>query len=218
MEQIQLKATVRKITGNGPARALRREGSMPAVVYGRGKDPILLSVDIKDFEQLLKNYNINQVLLNLMIENGKSISKSVMVKELQTDPITRNLLHVDFYEIDMQNKITVSVPVVTTGISKGVELGGVLQLIRRELEVLCMPTDIPESIEIDVTDLDIGDSIHVEEVPLKGDIEIPFDANFTILTVLSPRVEEEPEVEEEEEVEGEEGAEEEAAPEEGEEE
>ena len=165
MEQIQLKATVRKITGNGPARALRREGSMPAVVYGRGKDPILLSVDIKDFEQLLKNYNINQVLLNLMIENGKSISKSVMVKELQTDPTTRNLLHVDFYEIDMQNKITVSVPVVTTGISKGVELGGVLQLIRRELEVLCMPTDIPESIEIDVTDLDIGDSIHVRKSP-----------------------------------------------------
>ena len=218
MEKIQLKATVRKITGNGPARALRREGSMPAVVYGRGKDPILLAVDMKDFEQLLKNYNVNQVLLNLVIENGKSISKSVMVKELQTDPITRNLLHVDFYEIDMQSKITVSVPVVTTGISKGVELGGVLQLIRRELEVLCMPTDIPESIEIDVTDLDIGDSIHVEEIPLQGDVEIPFDANFTILTVLSPRVEEEPEVEEEEEVEGEEGAEEEAAPEEGEEE
>ena len=206
------------MTGNGPARALRREGSMPAVVYGRGKDPILLAVDMKDFEQLLKNYNVNQVLLNLVIENGKSISKSVMVKELQTDPITRDLLHVDFYEIDMQSKITVSVPVVTTGISKGVELGGVLQLIRRELEVLCMPTDIPESIEIDVTDLDIGDSIHVEEIPLQGDVEIPFDANFTILTVLSPRVEEEPEVEEEEEVEGEEGAEEEAAPEEGEEE
>ena len=187
---------------------------MPGIVYGRGSDPILLSLNIKDFEQLLKDYNINQVLLNLVIENGKSITKSVLVKELQTDPVTKTLLHVDFYEIDMKQKISVSVPVVTTGVSKGVEVGGILQLVRRELEVLCMPTDIPESIEIDVSDLDIGDSIHVEEIPLKADVEIPFDANFTIITVLSPKVEAEPEEVEEEEVEGEEEAEEET-PEEG---
>ncbi len=218
MEKHQLKATIRKMTGNGPARVLRREGSMPAVVYGRGKEPILLAVIKKDIEQLVKDYNINQVLLDLVIENGKSISKSVMIKELQTDPVTRNLLHVDFYEIDMQRKISVNVPVVTQGLCKGVELGGVLQFVRRELEVLCMPTDIPEEIEIDVTDLDIGDSVHVEEISLKGDVEILFDTNFTILTVLSPKAEEEPEEEEGEEVEGEEGAEEETAEEEGDEE
>ena len=208
MEQIQLRATVRKTTGNGPARVLRRGGQMPAVVYGRGSEPILLSVNIKDLEQLLKNHNINQVLLNLVIENGKSIAKSVLIKELQTDPATKSLLHVDFYEIDMLQKINVSVPVVTTGISKGVELGGILQLVRRELEVLCMPTDIPDSIEIDITDLDVGDSVHVEEIPLQGDVEISFDTNFTVLTVLSPQVEAEPEVEEEEEGEEVEGEEE----------
>ena len=132
----------------------------------------------------------------------------MLIKELQTDPTTKSLLHVDFYEIDMLQKINVSVPVVTTGISKGVELGGILQLVRRELEVLCMPTDIPDSIEIDITDLDVGDSVHVEDIPLQGEVEISFDTNFTVLTVLSPQVEAEPEVEEEEEGEEVEGEEE----------
>ena len=217
MEKIQLKASIRKKTGNGPARALRRAGEMPAVLYGRNTEPILLSVNIKELEQILKKSNINQLLLDLVIENGKSVTKSVMIKELQTQPVSRNFLHVDFYEIDMRRKVKVNVPVVTRGKSAGVEVGGILQIIRRELEVLCLPDDIPEAIEIDITDLEIGDSIHVEEIPLVGDAEIQADVNFTVLTVLSPKVEAEPEVEEELEEEeeaaeeaAEEGAEEEA--------
>ena len=143
-----------------------------------------------------------------------------MIKELQTQPVSRNYLHVDFYEIDMARKIKVNVPVVTMGKSAGVEAGGILQIIRREIEVLCLPNKIPEKIEIDITDLEIGDSVHVEELPLEEDAEIQADTNFTVLTVLSPKVEAEPEEEEalEEEEEGaEEGAEEEAPEAEGEE-
>ncbi|MBT8357943.1 MAG: 50S ribosomal protein L25/general stress protein Ctc [Deltaproteobacteria bacterium] len=208
MEQIELKANARKTTGNGPAGVLRREGRIPAVLYGPGTEPVLLSVKIVDFEEVLKKGNVSQVLLNLVIQNGKAYSKSVIIKELQQHPVSQDFLHIDFYEIDMKRKIKVNIPVATTGKSKGVELGGVLQIVRHELEVLCLPGDIPEEIVIDVTDLDMGDSVHVEEIPLEGDAEIQAEINFTVLTILSPKVEEE-EVEEEEELEeGEEGAEE----------
>lgn len=212
MEQFKLKATVRKSIGNGPARVLRREGKMPAVLYGPKTETILLSVDIKEFETIIKKSSVGQALLNLVIKNGKEITKPVMIKELQTHPVSRNFLHVDFYEIDMQRKIRAMVPVTTTGISAGVELGGLFQIVRREIEVLCLPNDIPETFEIDITDLNIGDSVHVEDIPLGDNVEILSDVNFTVVTILVPKVvEEEVEEEEEEEVEGEEGAEGEAS-------
>jgi len=117
---------------------------------------------------------------------------------LQVHPVFQTFLHVDFYEVAMDRKITVKVPVVTVGKTKGVELGGTLQLIRRELDVLCLPRQIPNQIEVDTTNLDIGDSIHVEEIPLEGDVELSTDVNFTVVTVLAPTVEEVEAVEEEE--------------------
>jgi len=104
--------------------------------------------------------------------------------------------------VNMTRKLTVTVPVVIIGISKGVEDGGVLQIIRRELEVNCLPTEIPEQITIDITDLEVGDSIHVDEIKLDGDLEIPFDTNFTILTVVAPKAVEEIKKPEEETEEG----------------
>jgi len=93
--------------------------------------------------------------------------------------------------VDMTRKLTVTVPVVITGISKGVEDGGVLQIIRRELEVNCLPTEIPEQVTVDISHLEVGDSIHVDEIKLDGDLEIPFDTNFTILTIVAPKAVEE---------------------------
>ena len=213
LEQINLKAQIRKTVGNGPARLLRREGRVPAVLYGSKIETILLSIDIKDFEHILKEASVGSVLLNLQIQNGKTSSRSAMIKELQTHPVSGQFLHVDFYEIDMQKKITAKIPVVAKGKSIGVEEGGLLQYARRELEVLCLPTAIPEAIEVDISDLDIGDSIHVEDISLAGDIEIPADTNFTVVTILAPKVEEI--VEEEELLEGEELEEGEEAAEEG---
>jgi len=198
LNTIELKANIRKTTGNGPARALRRQGLTPAILYGRNTEPIMLSVNTNSLENVLKNENIGQALFNLVIKNGKTIQKTAMIKELQTMPVSDTLIHVDFYEVAMDRKIVVSIPVVVTGKSKGVEVGGVLQVVRRELEVLCYPGEIPESIEIDITNLEIGDSVHVDEIPLSENIELADEGNFTILTVVSPHVEEE-EVEEEEE-------------------
>ena len=210
MEQIDLKAQVRKTTGKGPARTLRREGRIPAVFYGQKTDSIMLSIDFKEFEQITKKANIGSVLLNLQIQNGQTLTRSAMIKELQTNPVSGAFLHIDFYEIDMQSKITVSVPVVTRGKSAGVEEGGLLQIVRREIELFCLPTAIPESIEVDISDLTIGDSIHMREIALPDDVELPEDIDFTVITVLAPKVEEEV-VEEEELEEGEEAAEEEGA-------
>ena len=207
MEKFELNANVRKSTGNSPARELRRSGLIPAVLYGPQTEPVLLSVSVKDLEQVFKKGNVGSMILNLVIQNGQQVTKPAMIKELQSHPVSGNFIHIDFYEIDMNRKINVMIPIVTRGKSKGVEDGGLLQIVRREIEVLCLPGDIPETIEIDVTNLDIGDSVHVEEIPLGDNVELPSDVNFTVVTISSPKVEEEVAAEAEE---GLEGAEEEA--------
>jgi large subunit ribosomal protein L25 len=204
LEKIQLTANVRETSGSGPARVLRREGLIPAVLYGPDAEPILLMINTHEFELLLKEHNINQVVLDLVVKNGKTLNKSVMIKELQTHPVSQNPLHVDFYEISMTRKIKVNVPVVTTGKSVGEERGGIVQIVRRELEVFCLPGEIPESFTLDISNLDIGDALHVEDITTEGDIEIPAETNFTIVTVTTPQAEEVEEEEVEEEEEGEE--------------
>jgi large subunit ribosomal protein L25 len=204
LELIELKTNIRTATGNGPARVLRQAGQIPAVLYGPGTESVLLSVNISDIDRVLKKGGIGQVLLNLVIlNNGETSTKTVMVKELQLHPVSRNFLHIDFYEVAMDRKIMVNVPVTTTGKAKGVEVGGILQIIRRELEVQCLPLDVPESIEIDITDLDIGDSIHVGDISLQSEIEFLGGENITIVTIVTPKIEEEEEPVEEEEEEGE---------------
>ena len=205
MELIELKTNIRTATGNGPARVLRQAGQIPAVFYGPGTESVLLSVNISDIDRVLKKGRIGQTLLNLVIpHNGETSIKTVMVKELQLHPVSRDFLHIDFYEVAMDRKIVVNVPVITTGKPKGVEIGGILQIIRREIEVQCLPFDVPESIEIDVTDLDIGDSIHVSDISLQSEIEFLGDENITVVTIVTPRIEEEEEPVEEEAEEGEE--------------
>jgi large subunit ribosomal protein L25 len=205
LELIELKTNIRTTTGNGPARRLRQKGQIPAVLYGPGTESVLLSVNISDIDRILKKGRIGQALLNLVIpDNGETSIKTVMVKELQIQPVSRNFLHIDFYEVAMDRKIMVNVPVTTTGKSKGVELGGILQIIRRELEVQCFPMDVPESIELDITDLDIGDSIHVGDISLQSGIEFLGEENFTVVTIVSPKIEEAEEAIEEEAEEGEE--------------
>ncbi len=204
----ELKANIRTDSGKGPSRALRRDGKLPAVLYGPDAEAVSLSVETTAFEQALKNSTSGQTLFNLLISNGKSITKPAMIKELQIHPLTRKYLHIDFYEIAMDRKIKVMVPVSTTGQAIGVELGGVLQIIRREIEISCLPNEIPEGIVIDITELNIGASVHVDEIPLGDNVEIASDVNFTVLTIGTPKKEEEEEVEGEEAEIEDEGAEE----------
>jgi len=200
LELIQLKAKTRKSVGNSPARALRRSGEIPGVIYGPGKETVLLAVSTKELEDILKKSNVGQVILNLEIQNGGLHTRTAMIKELQFHPVSRKYLHVDFYEIAMDRKIKVKVPVVTRGIAKGIDFGGMLQVIQREIEVMCLPVGIPKSIEIEISELNIGDSIHVSDIALPEGVELPADVNYTVVTVLATKAEEEKAVEEEGEV------------------
>lgn len=214
MKQLQLNATIRSAVGNSPARHLRRQGKMPAVLYGPKTDTIPLTIDAKELATSLKEGAVAQSIFNLSIEGGQKKTATVMIRELQTHPVSGAFLHADFYEIDMKRKIHVMVPIATKGKAKGIEMGGVLDIVRREIEVLCLPSEIPDTIEIDIAALEIGDAVHVEDIPVPENVEISADTNYTVLTVLSPQVETEPGEEVEEEA-GEEGAAEESEEEAG---
>lgn len=212
MELLELKAAIRTDTGKGQARVLRGEGRLPAVLYGPNTEPVMLSVNISELEGALKGGSAGQALLNITVDGGGKGPYTAMIKELQISPLSRDYLHVDLYEVDMNRKINVMIPVTTTGTSVGVEMGGMLQIIRRELEVLCLPGAIPESITVDITELNIGDSVHVSDIKVGEGVEIPDDVDFTILTILSAaKVEEEEEELEEGIAEDDEAADEDAA-------
>jgi large subunit ribosomal protein L25 len=203
LDLIELKTTLRTATGNGPARQLRRQGQIPAVLYGPKTESILLAVNALDIEHVLRRGHLRQAVLGLSIDDGTV--RTAMFRELQTHPVTGKFLHADFYEVSMDQKIAVKVPVLITGKSIGVENGGMVQVVRRELEVLCLPNAIPDTITIDVTALDMGDSVHVEDIALPEGAEITGDVNYTVVTILSPKgageeVEEPAEADEEVEV------------------
>lgn len=197
MNNIELQAATRTAVGNGPSRVLRREGRIPAILYGPSSEPHMLSVSTKDMENIIKQSNVGRSIFNMVIDGGK-MKKAAMIKELQTHPVDRQIIHIDFYEVDMTRKVRVHVPVVATGKSAGIEMGGMLQLIRRELEVLCLPNAIPQTIEIDITKLEMGQSVHVEDIQAGDNVEIPHEVNFTILTISSQKKAEEEEAEAEE--------------------
>lgn len=196
MDLINFNVKPRTTKGDGAAKAMRREGLAPAVLYGPQTEPVLLSVNSHEMEVLLKTASAGQTLLDLQIEGGGT-PKPAIIKDMQRNVLSGEILHVDFYEVDMKRKITVQIPIITTGSSKGVELGGMLQIVRREVDMLCYPNQIPDEIVYDITDLDIGESVHVEDLPLAEGLEIPHETNFTLLTILAAKAEEE-EVEEEE--------------------
>lgn len=207
METAKLTAQHRDATGKGAARSIRREGRIPGILYGSGIDNIKLSVDTSELERMFNSPQYSRGLINLRIKGDKPYNKTVMVKELQADPTKDHVLHLDLIEIRMDQKISTMVFVNTVGDPKGVEEGGILQIIRRELEVYCLPANIPEQIDIDVSGMEIGDSFHVSEIQVEGDVEIPYDADFTVVTLVSPKMEAEEEPGEEEEGgPGEEGA------------
>ncbi len=196
-KQLKITATTRKEKGKEVAKKLRKGGMLPAVVYGHKTDPIPLTLELKQLITLLGGGKSESKLINLSVEgNGGPSEKTVMIKELQIDPITRHYLHVDFFEVSMDEEVTLSIPIELTGDPAGVEMGGILQQVRRELEIKCLPSQIPDSISVDVSALNIGDSVHLKDVSLPSGIKVLEDEDLTIVTILAPTVEKEPVAEE----------------------
>ena len=211
MDLIKLNAKLRETSGKGAARRLRQDKIIPGIVYGPKNEPVMLSLDAIEFDKIIRENGSTGLFFDLKIEGKKGKNKITMLKDMQMDTFALNYLHIDLHEIDMDTEVTVSIPVEIVGTSRGVENGGVLQIIRRELEVVCKPSDTPESIQIDVTDLEIGDSVHVEEIDLGESVQIPFDVDFTVISIGAPMeeevIEEDEDLLEEEETEGEAGEE-----------
>ncbi len=187
MEQIQVEAFIRNQSGKGPARTLRRSGQIPAVFYGPETQPISLYVRQMDLEKIFKKHSGENLFFQVQLKGeGREESRTAMLKELQKDPVSRAFLHVDFYEVSLTKELEVEVGLRILGKAKGVEKGGMLQEARRDLQIRCLPRNIPEYIEVDISGLDIGDSIHVRDLQLPGEIQVLNDPQTTIITVVPP--------------------------------
>ncbi|MFV1986613.1 MAG: 50S ribosomal protein L25/general stress protein Ctc [Gemmatimonadota bacterium] len=200
-----LRAEPRNETGTTAARQLRRSGGLPAVVYGDYTEPQALTLDTHEFERLMARIHAATTVISLEVDGGEA--QQVLIREIQRHPFRSEFLHIDFFKIRAGQKIRVQVPVHLEGLAAGVDLGGIMQQVRYELEVECVPTEIPSEIKVDVSAMEIGDSIHIGDLDA-GDIVIVDDADLTICTCVQPTiitVDEEAELEEGEE--GEEGAE-----------
>jgi len=206
VETRTLTAVQRTDAGKGVARKLREQGMLPAVVYGPDLEAIPLAINLRDLATLFRKSESDNILIDLTIEGKTSEPYKVLIREVQRGPIQSKMLHVDFQQISLTKKITVSVPIHLIGIPEGVKtMGGILEFTRRHIDVACLPTDMKDFIEIDVSEMVIGDSVHARDLDLPG-LDLVTNESQVIVTVAAPTVakvvETEAELEEGEEVEG----------------
>ncbi len=198
MEYYKLTSVRRDESGKGIARKLRQEGQIPAILYGHKEEPISLSLAEFELRKIFQQHS-ESAIVNLSIGGDASASCNAIIREVQRHPTSGSLLHIDLQRISMDEKVRVQVPIILKGDAKGVkEMGGILEHGLRELNITCVPTAIPKAVEIDVTELSIGDSIHVRDIaPRYQDFEFLDDGETTLAIVVPPKVEVAPVVEEE---------------------
>lgn len=190
MEQVSLKVYIRNEIGKQFAKKLRATGLIPAVVYRKGQDALCVKLHRRELAQVLHTKAGENVIINLKVkDNGKSSSKTVIIKEIQYHPLREDVLHVDFNQISLTELITVKVPVLGKGESIGVKEGGILDHVLHEVELECLPTEIPEKIEFDVSGLKIGDMVHIRDLSVPSDVKILNDPDSIVMSVEAPVVE-----------------------------
>ncbi|MFH1091789.1 MAG: 50S ribosomal protein L25 [Pseudomonadota bacterium] len=185
---VTLTAQVRREAGKGPAGRLRRQGLIPAIFYGRRQTPVPLTLDSKKFKAAAFAASGARSLFRLKIEgDGQEEEKVVMLKDHQVDPLKQIILHVDLMEVDVNRPIEIEVPLVLKGRPLGVDKGGLLQQIRHDLTVSALPQNVPQQIELDVSDLDVGHSIHLAELKLPDGVQVLEDVKSTLVTIIAPK-------------------------------
>ncbi len=192
MAEIVLAAKKREIGNKGANKELRRNGVIPCIYYSKGKDPIVFSVEEVALKPLV--FTSETHIINLSFENEDPIG--TIIKDIQFDPVTDRIVHVDFHGITLGQKLEVQIPINFIGSAVGVKEGGILQEVLHKLDVECLPRHIPENLAVDVTDLAIGDSIHIRDLEFEN-ITILNHDDTTVVSVITPRVEEVDEVEDE---------------------
>jgi len=209
MTERELWVERRKETGKGPARRVRREGKIPAIIYGPGREPVPVVVDPKQIIKILQIPTGKNTILTLKSSEPELEGRKVLIRDYQIDPIIDELIHIDLMEVKEDRPVRVQVPIQLVGKPIGVEKGGTLEEHIRQLEIVCLPGQIPEVVKIDVSGLDLGDSIHIRDLKLEG-IKVLTEGHLAIATMLAP-VRVEAEAGEGEEAEGEEAEEKEAS-------
>lgn len=185
MEATELKALIRKESGKGPARRLRSEGLIPAVFYARGETSIPLSVNADALRKIIRE-NRENVFIKLLIEGeGQKLEKLSLIKELQVEPLSRKFYHADFFEIRMDHKLTVDVPIRFVGTPVGVEMGGELQHLKRDLKISCLPNALTDFIEVDISALQIGDSLKVQDIQTPAGMTILDPGDVGVVSVAA---------------------------------
>lgn len=183
MSTASLSASARTSGGKGAARTLRRDGQVPAVIYGHSRQPQSLSINARELKRLLDHVT-GSTVIELTVD-GK-VSRT-LIRDIQRHPVRREVIHVDFQELVAGEKVTVDVPIIYRGTPAGVREGGILDQIMHELTISADPTNIPDHIEVDVSGLTIGHPLHVRDLTLPGNIEVLDDADATIAVVSAPK-------------------------------
>jgi len=193
-----LQATKREQSGTGVAKKLRRKGIIPAIIYGADQDNYAIQLKSNDFRDLLKRSNSENFLVNLEIEGAKEKSKLAMVQEVQTRALTGDIFHVDFHAVKEDQILTAQLPIELLGDAVGEKSGGVLDHQLRSIEIHCRPADLPEKIEIDVSNIDLDEAVHVSDLKFPDGVETSVDGGVVVALVAAPKViaEAEPVVEE----------------------
>lgn len=192
MERVQLSARRRDDVGKNAVRRLRRNGQVPAVVYGRGLNALPVVVDGKALRGALHTHAGLNVLIDLALSDDDLAAQTVMVKDIQRDIFARDMItHVDFHTIDLSEAVEAHVPLTFVGTPKGVTEGGVLEIHLRDLLVECLPTQIPEAINVDVGELTIGHSVHVSDLRVPPDVTVLASSGEVVALVTTPKVVEE---------------------------
>jgi large subunit ribosomal protein L25 len=191
VETVEIQIEPREAGTKGKAKRLRRDGKLPGVFYGPKAQTVPLEVDRKDFMSRVADLEGSHLI---RIKSGSPLlaDKVALVKEMQFHPVTGEILHADFYEVDLSAKIRVKVPLHFVGKAVGVVRGGILQPIVREVEVECLPMDIPEFFNVEVSELDIGDSLHVTGLVMPEGVVAASESDLTLVTVVPPSIEEAP--------------------------
>jgi large subunit ribosomal protein L25 len=197
---VKLQATSRTDTGKGAARTLRRQGYIPGVIYGHGEQTRACQVERKQVEKLLTSGSYESTVIDLKLEDGAT--SSVLIREVQVHPYRPEVLHIDFLAVRKGEKVKLEVPVRLVGVSAGVKEGGIMEHLRHDVEIRCIPSKIPEALDIEISEMNVGDSITVADLVVPEDVEILTDAAATIASVVPPAVKVEEEVVEEVEEEG----------------
>ncbi len=187
MGDVTFAVESRETTGKGAARRLRQQGLVPGIVYGGGRGATPISFDVAKFERLLATSHSGVNTLIDLAGHAAVSGRTVIAKELQREPVRGRITHVDFYEVDLTSKIEIEVPIHLTGTPIGVVNGGVLDQQLRELDLICLPNAIPDSIEVDVSGMDLGATLHVADLTIPAGIDVQSDPELTVATVLIPR-------------------------------